>query len=58
VKYELFEKLKRFSVIYPDKFDTLTEKEFCSMTESKRREEHGAYGNGVVCCKHIVALHI
>ncbi|MCI8558395.1 MAG: hypothetical protein HFI19_11640 [Lachnospiraceae bacterium] len=59
MKSELYEALRLYGAMYPDKLETLTEKEFWMMKEQeKRRREDGNFRNGRMYCQCAGALRV
>ena len=59
MKSELYETLRLYGAMYPEKLETLTEKEFWKMKEQeKRRRAYGDFGNDGMYCQYTDALPV
>lgn len=59
MKSELYEALRLYRAMYPDKFEALTETEFRIMRgQEKRRKEDGNFSNDGMYCQRAGALRV
>lgn len=59
MKSELYEALRLYRAMYPDKFETLTETEFRIMRgQEKRRKEDGNFSDDGMHCQRAGALRV